>query len=470
MPYRSLKQQRAMWIRRKRDEAFHARFKKHAHEYAPGIPSKERIVPIKEHEGSGHLTIHEHHAHRAGKHFDVRVALGDQNAHSWATRRLPEPGQSVLAKQQPTHTRQYMDWQGRIEKGYGAGDVKIHRKGDVDVVESGPNKIVFNQFEGKKAHEYVLVRPKSDKPKDWLLMNRTTRHGQYQFPQFKESYGQEKIRPELAGKSGFIQPKVDGAHGVVVLDPGKRPRVFSYRVSKKGDVLEYTHKIPGLFANRVPTGFGRKVLRAEIYLADKKGRPLPAERTAGVLNSGIERARTLQRNTGGLRIMPFQIIDDKRPYAEKLHTIEQMAKKMPYLTPPETASTPEQKIRMIEQIRKGRHPMTREGVVQWSPEGRPTKAKITNDVDVHVRSVFEGTGKYRNSAGGFRYSYTPAGPIVGKVGSGLSDRQRADLWKHRHDTSGRVATVVYEKHTGKGTLFAPRFTRWHPDKDEPPTK
>lgn len=28
-------------------------------------------------------------------------------------------------------------------------------------------------------------------------------------------------------------------------------------------------------------------------------------------------------------------------------------------------------------------------------------------------------------------------------------------------------TVVYEKQTGKGTLFAPRFTRWHPDKDEP---
>ena len=89
------------------------------------------------------------------------------------------------------------------------------------------------------------------------------------------------------------------------------------------------------------------------------------------------------------------------------------------------------------------------------------------DTDVYVRKVFQGTGKHSDKAGGFHYSFTPNGRVVGKVGSGLTDRQRKDLWKQRHDPSGRVATIKYEKQTSKGTLFAPRFIRWHPDKDEP---
>lgn len=62
-------------------------------------------------------------------------------------------------------------------------------------------------------------------------------------------------------------------------------------------------------------------------------------------------------------------------------------------------------------------------------------------------------------AGGFHYSFTPGDPIVGKVGTSLSDKQRVDLWEPRGDLSGRVATVVYDKQTGKGTLLAPWFTR-----------
>ena len=438
-------------------------------EYALGIPDRKRVVPIKEHTGRAHLTIHSHHANRAGHHYDVRVALGDQDAHSWATRRLPEPGETVLAKQQPTHTRAYMDWSGTIPKGYGAGKVAIHQKGDVDVVESGAHKIVFNRHEGRKTHEYVLIRTRPENPADWLMMNRTTRHGQYAFPQTKEHYAETHLTEGMADRPGSFQPKIDGAHALVVLRANRRPRVFSHRVSKRGDVLEYTHKIPGLFAHKVPTGHGDKVLRAEVYLADLKGRPLPAERTSAVLNSGVERAIELQRGTGGLRIMPFDIHGDKRPYAARLQKLEGMAQRMPFLTLPDTARTPDEARKLIRKVMSGTHPLTREGVVHWDPEGRPTKAKLLHDVDVHVREVYPGEGKHLGRAGGFTYSRTPDGPIVGRVGTGLSHRERAELWKHR-EADGRVASIVYEKPTNRGSLYAPRFSRWHPDKDTPPER
>lgn len=431
-----------------------------------GIPDRSVKKPVPDKPGTWLMAIQRHNARKAGEHFDFRLST-DRNAHSWAMRRLPEPGQTVLAKRQPTHTRDYMTWEGTIPSGYGAGDVRLHDKADVQVVDSGPDRVVFNRFDGNKTHEYAMIRPKSDRPDDWLLINRSTTPGKYKVPQYKEPYGENKRMEELVDRPGVLQPKIDGAHAIIVLNAGKRPRAFSYRESKKGAVLEYTHKIPGFFSNRVPAGFGNKVLRGEIYLADKSGKPLPAERTAGILNSGVQRALDLQKGTGGLRVMPFDITSDSRPYGAKLDTINQMARQMPFLTAPPTAVTPDQKRRLVELVASKRHPLTQEGVVHWSLEGRPTKSKNVSDVDVHVRQVFEGTGKHRGSAGGFRYSLTPSGPIVGKVGSGLTDRQRADLWKRRGDLSGRVATIVYEKQTGKGSLFAPRFTRWHPDKDEP---
>jgi len=37
----------------------------------------------------------------------------------------PKPGEKTWAIQQPTHTMKYMDFVGKIEDGYGKGDVKM---------------------------------------------------------------------------------------------------------------------------------------------------------------------------------------------------------------------------------------------------------------------------------------------------------------------------------------------------------
>lgn len=427
-----------------------------------GIPSRSRVVSIPNKPGFWELAIQEHHAKKAGKHYDLRLGDG-HDAHSWALRKLPGPGESALAVQQPTHTMEYMDWEGEIPEGYGAGTVKLAERGKVEVVESDDNRVIFNRYEGKKAHEYALLRTGQ---KNWLLLNRSTTHEKYNYPKFKDKYREVKFGDGVALIPGVMQPKMDGAHALVVLEGGKRPRVFSYRESKRGDILEYTHKIPEFFKNRVPRSVGKVVLRLEILLVDRDGNALPAERTAGVLNSGIMRARDLQSTEGSsLKVFPFDVVGSNKPYSDRFKEVTAYCSLMPFLQVPEHAMDEREKREMLDKIKSGKDKLSKEGVVVWSDKG-PVKAKLTTDADVYIRSVFPGEGKYKGiAAGGFTYSRTPDGPILGKVGTGLSDKFRKELWDNRDKVQGRVAVVTYDKEMPSGNLYAPRFLHFHLDKD-----
>lgn len=430
---------------------------------APGIPNRKVYRPITESPGEWSYVAQLHEAHRAGKHYDVRLAP-NQHSHSWATRRLPAPGQATLAKQQPTHAVSWHDFQGNIPRGqYGGGKVTTHAKSKAEVVEATPDKLVFNIHAGRNSQEMVLLRTKQDKPLDWLLLNRSTTPGKYAIPHDKPAYWSAPFSTAIASREGHLQPKVDGAHSLVLLEGNKRPRVFSYRESKRGDVLEYTHKIPGFFAQRVPKGVPRTVLRAETYLADKHGKALPSYRTAGILNSNVDKARAAQ-STDRLRVMPFDIVGkETTPYSDRLRRIGVLSGMVDGLYAPPTATTQLEKAKMLQSIKSGKNPLTREGVVYWTDKG-PTKAKIVAETDVHIRKILPGTGRLANSAGSFLYSRTANGPIVGKVGSGLSDKLRSDMWHNQERYKKSVARVAYEKSSKQGTLYAPRYAGIHVDK------
>jgi len=430
---------------------------------APGIPDRRVFKEIKEKPGEWKYVVQRHEAFRAGPHFDVRLAP-TKASHSWATRKLPEPGKSTLAKQQPTHDVSWHEFQGDIPRGlYGGGKVSTYAKGTAEVVEVSKDKVLFNIHDGRTTKEMVLVRPRADKPRDWLFLNRSTTPGKYQIPHEKPKYKSLPYTFSLTDTEGPLQPKVDGAHSLLLLEGGKRPRVFSYRESKRGDVLEYTHKIPGMFSQKVPKGVPKTILRAETYLSDPKGRAQPAFRTAGLLNSSVSKAREAQ-TTNKLRVMPFDVVgQESKPYADRLALIEKYTKGMQGVNLPPTAIEADAKRKMLLAIKSKKHPLTREGVVHWSPTG-PQKAKLVDEADVYIRGVLPGTGKYRDRAGAFVYSSTPKGPVLGKVGTGISDRLRGDLWKNRSSYVGSVARVGYEKKTTKGALFAPRLVDIHIDK------
>ncbi len=457
------KEKLAAWVKghlRKGKDGKVSLVRHHKREEARGIPDRKdfgTIPKIKEPQ-MWEMAVQKHKAKRAGEHFDLRLGVGQQ-ALSWALRYWPEPGQKTLAIRQPVHTRGYMRWEGTIPSGYGAGDVKLHDHGHVEVVETSENKVIFNRFDGKKTEEFVLIKPPGDRlgPKQWLLINRTTTEGKYKYPREKAKYKSVPYSKDLHKLDGSIQPKVDGAHALVILQSGKRPRVFSYRTSKRGDVLEYTHKVPGLFKQKVPKGINA-ILRAEIFLTDEDGKALPARRTAGILNAGIEKSRELQKGTGGLKIMPFDFVSKRDlPYEARLSRVEDIASRLPFLVAPEVARTEDEKKALVRKILFKKHPLTEEGVIV----GGGTKAKIVDDKDVYVREVFPGKGRHTGSAGGFTYSRTPDGPIVGRVGTGFSDEQRKTL----HKAKGRAAKVTYQSEMPSGALFAPRFSGFHVDKN-----
>lgn len=145
-------------------------------EYAPGLPKKGKVTPLPKTKKpeTWAFVAQDHRAKKAGRHLDVR--LGNPNtgvAHSWAVpkNKLPSPGgDPVLAVQTDDHTIPYMGFQGRIGKGYGAGEVRTHLRDKIDVVHSEPAKVKFTLSVGGAPQDFAMRRIGE---KLWLMQNLT---------------------------------------------------------------------------------------------------------------------------------------------------------------------------------------------------------------------------------------------------------------------------------------------------------
>jgi len=114
------------------------------------------------------FVIQEHHATRL--HWDFRLEL-DGTLKSWAVPKEPPtaPGVKRLAVETEDHDLSYIDFEGNIEEGYGAGTVKIWDSGTFDIESRKPTKIVF-VLHGKRLHgRYTIMRFEKAGEKEWLL-------------------------------------------------------------------------------------------------------------------------------------------------------------------------------------------------------------------------------------------------------------------------------------------------------------
>ena len=105
------------------------------------------------------FVVHEHHALRAGLHYDLRIEH-DCVLKSWASRKMPELVDGNLRKislfQTPDHSLDWFDFHGEITDVYGKGKVNIWDTGDVDIIKWDKNIIV--EFEGNKlVGKYAIV-------------------------------------------------------------------------------------------------------------------------------------------------------------------------------------------------------------------------------------------------------------------------------------------------------------------------
>jgi hypothetical protein len=463
-------------------------------EFAPGIPKDRKIQPLPDVHKPREWTmaLQQHQAEQAGDHYDLRLVDPETGyAHSWVlpSNHIPEPGKSVLAVPQPTHTSDYAltfgkDKRQTIEKGYGKGTVKIKALQDAEVYHSKADeegtRLRFNLYKGTGPEEYAIVRTSDGNDR---LVNKTlTRARRPELDIGKKPKIKEKAfnKIDTANDHEIMMPKYDGAHTLLDLHrAGKIPRLYSYRTPKRhtAGVIEHTHKAPLLLTQRVPKELKGTILRTETIGVDDKGKAIPAKDIAGMLNATVPNSRKKQKEMKAtLRPIMFDI-DQYRgkdvrhlPFSARYELLREIHDRM-NLPLVEMAQGATEKEKLLKTISTGQHPLTSEGIIlrPLAAPGKATKAKIRPDYDVYVRDVFEAksrTGKPKGRAGGFEYSWTPDGPIAGRVGTGFDHTTAEDMLQHPDRYVGRAAKVEAEQRYRSGALGKPAFKEWHLDKGD----
>ena len=115
------------------------------------------------------FVIQEHHASRL--HYDFRLEM-DGVAKSWAVPKgMPlKKGEKRLAIQVEDHSVEYMDFEGEISEGYGAGKVTIWDKGEYRLLKRDAREIKVELNGEKVKGTYVLIKfPKAGEDA-WLLL------------------------------------------------------------------------------------------------------------------------------------------------------------------------------------------------------------------------------------------------------------------------------------------------------------
>lgn len=452
-------------------------------EEALGIPSRKvsHDLPHIEKPKTWQFVVHDHSAERRGRHYDLRLGDPDTgHAHSWALpAKWPKPGERAWAIKQPTHTLSYMDFEGRIPEGYGKGDVSKLMRDRVEIVKSSPDHVSFNVYKSTGPEEYSLHKIQDNK---WLLHNKTIHRDHVKIPDDRPPYREvkmDKVHKFIEDPDFIASAKIDDAHNVFLLPAaGEQIRAVSYRAAKRSPtgVIEHTHKVPALYGVKTPAGLGGTVLRGGLYAMNPRTRRAThAKDLAGLLNSGVWNSREKQKHHGELIPIIYDVVSyrgrnmESAPYIEKLRVLREVADKLPFELP-RMAHTEEEKRELIKRIHSKEIPETEEGVVFWNlkKETPPVKAKFVQDHDVYIRDFFPGQGKYKGrGVGGFLYSHEENGPIVGRVGTGLSDELRIDMHKHPERYRGLVARVTAQDKYSSGALRAPAFADWHLDKNDP---
>lgn len=123
-------------------------------------------------ETGGRFVVHRHDATRL--HYDFRLEM-DGALKSWAVPKgVPEePGVRRLAVAVEDHDLDYIDFEGTIEEGYGAGTVEIWDSGTYTLESRKPQKLVFQLNGEKLSGPYVLVQMKGKGEKNWLIFKKS---------------------------------------------------------------------------------------------------------------------------------------------------------------------------------------------------------------------------------------------------------------------------------------------------------
>ena len=476
---------------------------KRSADFAPGLPDPRRFGRPADVTTGAELpyVVQRHRAERAGPHYDVRFGVQPSPSApllSFATKKeMPGPGGKIMLFQQPLHKGQYASFEGELERGYGKGTVKTHDKGGIIVTKAQSDQVNFMVTHKRFPEFYTLkriggpagketARQRATQGGTWLLINTTPMDAAKLLGGKPEQVGLNKLKytsvpadkvEKLFSPDYRVQAKLDGASALYHL-LSDRIEALSYRVSKEGRPIIHTYRIFGPGGARlgrsIPKDLEGTILRGEIF-GMREGKAIPSQELGGLLNASVANSlRQQQERKVDLRNMVFDVVRlGKNPVGpmgaeERLAKLTEISKYLPKnkFMLPETAQTPEQARELYRRIVSGEHPLTREGIVGWpiEPGKKPIKVKPRPESDVWVRNIFPGEkGLEGVGAGGFEYSLSPEGPIVGRVGTGFTQQTREEMLKDPESWVGRLARISSLEKFPSGAHRAPSFTALHED-------
>lgn len=453
----------------------HMGINKESVDEAEGIPDRSQYGDLSNLKQGDlvNFLLQLHDAKKSGRHYDMRIE-SPEGLLSWALPKaeLPEPGgKKRLAVQQPLHSKEYKEFEGKIPEGeYGAGTVKKEREDRILITEVKPDSISFVTA-GKYPEKFVLRRYKGKD--NWLLMNTTpVSDKQYKKPEIKE-VSEDEVESLISPNNIFMQ-KIDGSFQATEITDEIRD--LSHRISKKtGRPIENTYAT-GSYKFK-PEGIPQDtVLQSELYATKGKGKKaIPPAKLGALLNAAVANSLNKQKDENlKFKHAVFDLlkykgkdVQEEMSYEERRELLKDILKKLPkdnfQLIPGET--DPEKQRKLYQDIKARKHPVTEEGVVVYGlKDDLKKKLKAYKEFDVILEDWFPAEeGKYSGGAGGFWYRYPEDKPGVkrGKVGTGLTREDRFNIPENESEWIGRRAKVKGFRKEPSGKIYGPVFISRH---------
>lgn len=104
------------------------------------------------------FVVHEHDAKKAGLHYDLRLE-SNSILKDWAFRKAPPESMGIkrFGIAQEDHDLLWLDFEGEIREGYGAGTMKIWDRGFYEVIKKTDKAIVLKFYGNRLKGEYMLI-------------------------------------------------------------------------------------------------------------------------------------------------------------------------------------------------------------------------------------------------------------------------------------------------------------------------
>ena len=402
-----------------------------------------------------------HKADRAGLHEDFR--FGDIGGlYSFALRKgLPtEEGVPHLAVTQPLHAYSYKDFEGEIGKGYGKGHVSKIDSGELVLLSKSKNKLVFTRGDKRNAPIYVMIKTKNG---NWLTIRKTEN-----IPDAIQSYSKKHFKnisvdevADLLDKGAVATPKIDGAGALVSVDKHGLD-VYGIRRDKDNKLIRYTDHIGNLRDIEIPSKLKGSIYRAELFGEGKDG-VIPPQKLSGIINSTLSNAiRKKRMDSIDLKLALLgKLQDNQELYTDLAEDVKLLNNKNIISVP---TYTKDSALRALSDMRKGKHPLTQEGLVLSGGSLKvPAKAKLIDDKDVIIRKIFKAITNNDERAGGFEYSLPGSTKVVGRVGTGFDHTTLRDMLNRPDNYLNRVAKIKALGQYDSGAYRSPSFISLHDD-------